>query len=59
MAVLGKQFWTEEIPVYPLLVYLMETGKYKNLLLSLSDDINEVVNIIEQFSQRDAALAYQ
>ena len=37
----------------------METGKYKNLLLSLSDDINEVDNIIEQFSQRDAALAYQ
>ena len=59
MVFLGKQFWTEEIPVYPLLVHLMETGKYKNLLLSLSDDINEVVNIIEQFSQRDAALAYQ
>ena len=59
MVFLGKQFWTEEIPVYPLLVHLMETGKYKNLLLSLSDDINEVVNIIEQFSQRNTALAYQ
>ena len=35
MIFLGKQFWTEEIPVYPLVEQLMETGKYKNLLLTL------------------------
>ena len=42
-------FWTQEVPVYPLLQRLMETGRYKNLLLSLTDDINEVVTILEHF----------
>ena len=59
MVFLGKQYWTEEIPVYPLLVHLMETGKYKNLLLSISDDFDEIVNVLKQFSQRDTAPACQ
>ena len=50
MIFLGKRYWTEEIPVYPLVNHLMETGKYKNLLLTLTDDINEVVDILQQFS---------
>ena len=57
MIFLGEQFWTKEIPVYPLLVHLMETRKYKNLLLTLTDDIKEIVNVLEQFSQRDTTLA--
>ena len=51
MIFLGKHFWTEEIPVYPLLENLMETGKYKNLLLTLTDDIDEVVTTLKTFSQ--------
>ena len=51
MIFLGKRFWTEEIPVYPLMEHLMETGKYKNLLLTLTDDINEVVTTLKTFSQ--------
>ena len=52
MVFLGKHFWTEEIPVYPLLENLMESGKYKNLLLTLTDDIDEVVAILKAFSQQ-------
>lgn len=52
MIFMGKQFWTEEIPVYPLLEHLMETGKYKNLLITLTDDIDEAVATLQQFSQQ-------
>jgi predicted Rossmann-fold nucleotide-binding protein len=51
MIFLGKRFWTEEIPVYPLLENLMKTGKYRNLLLTLTDDIDEAVATLQQFSQ--------
>ncbi|MBQ9576379.1 MAG: hypothetical protein IJV11_05825 [Muribaculaceae bacterium] len=52
MIFLGKRFWTKEIPVYPLLEHLMKTGKYKNLLLTLTDDIDEAVATLHQFSQQ-------
>ena len=52
MIFLGKHYWTEEIPVYPLVEHLMETGKYKNLLLTLTDDIDEVVATLKAFSQQ-------
>ena len=52
MIFLGKQFWTKEIPVYPLLERLMQSGKYKNLLLSISDDIDEVASTLQQFSKQ-------
>lgn len=55
MVFLGKRYWSEEIPVYPLLEHLLETGKYKNLLLSLTDDPDEAVTIIEEFSRKDPA----
>ena len=54
MVFLGKRFWTEEIPVYPLLEHLMETGKYKNLLLTLTDDIDEAVATLQQYRQQQA-----
>ena len=49
MIFLGKKFWTEELPVYPLLEQLMKSGKYKNLLLTLTDDIRVVVNKLTRF----------
>ena len=54
MIFLGKHFWTEEIPVYPLMERLMKTGKYKNLLLNLTDDIDEIVDILQQFSHQQS-----
>ena len=49
MIFLGKDFWTHEMPVYPLLQRLMETDKYKNLLLALTDDIDEIIDILIHF----------
>jgi predicted Rossmann-fold nucleotide-binding protein len=50
MIFLGKQFWTQEVPVYPLLQRLMETGKYKHLLLTLTDDPDEIVDVLQHFA---------
>jgi len=52
MIFLGKRFWTEEIPVYSLMEHLMETGKYKNLLITITDDIDEAVATLQQFSRQ-------
>lgn len=52
MIFLGKHFWTEEIPVYPLMERLMQTGKYRNLLLTLTDDIDEIVHTLQSYNQQ-------
>lgn len=49
MIFLGKDFWENEMPVYPLLEGMMKTGKYKNLILSISDDVQEVVEELLKF----------
>ncbi len=50
MAFYNKQYWTEEYPVYTLLETLQEKGKYKNLILSLNDTIDETINEILKFT---------
>ena len=52
MVFLDTEFWTKTTPFYPLLVDLMEKGIYKNLILSLSDDVDEVVRTITDFQQK-------
>jgi len=52
MIFLGKTFWTEKIPIYPLLQNLMHTGMYKNLQLTLTDDADEIVNQLQLFRDR-------
>lgn len=49
MVFLDTEFWTQTTPFYPLLVDLMEKGIYQNLLLSLSDHPEEIVNTITEF----------
>jgi len=51
MIFLGTQFWEEEMPIYPLLRQLTETGKYKNLSLTLTDDSEVIVQVLAQFQQ--------
>lgn len=46
MIFLGRKFWTEELPVYPLLEEMMRTGRYKNLLLTLTDDPSDVASAL-------------
>ena len=43
MIFLGTDYWTKEMPVYPLLQQLMQNGRYKNLILSIGDEIEEIV----------------
>lgn len=49
MVFLDSDYWTRQIPIYPLLCDLMEKGRYKNLLLSLADNEEEIVAQIEAF----------
>ena len=49
MIFLGTQFWTEEIPAYPLLLKLSERGKYKNLSLTLTDEPEEIIGQLLSF----------
>ena len=49
MVFLGSRFWTEDMPIYPLLKHLSETGRYKNLLLTLTDSKEEVVQTLLNF----------
>ena len=43
MIFFGSRFWTEEMPAYSLLKELTKSGKYKNLILSLTDEPEEAI----------------
>lgn len=49
MIFLGTKFWTEEMPVYPLLMQMMEKGKYKNFELALTDESDTVMQKLNHF----------
>ena len=49
MVFLGRQFWTEELPAYNFLDELQRRGKYKNLLLSVTDEAEDVVAELLKF----------
>lgn len=49
MVFLGRDYWQEEIPVYKLLEELLQRGKYRNLLLSLCDTVEQAVDAICRF----------
>lgn len=51
MVFLGRDYWTKEIPIYPLLEFLMGNGRYKNLILDLVDSVDEVVESIKSFDE--------
>jgi hypothetical protein len=49
MIFMNKRYWTEELPVYLLMEHLVKTGKYKNLLMTLTDSTDEIVKTILAF----------
>ncbi len=49
MIFLGKDYYTQEVPVYPMLQDLLAKGKYSNLLLSITDEPDDVVNSLIAF----------
>lgn len=48
MIFMGTQYWTEELPIYPLLQHLVNKGKYKNLNLKVSDDSTDIITYLKQ-----------
>lgn len=54
MIFLGTHFWTEDIPVYPLLQTLVEKGRYRNLSLTLTDDPDVVAERLADFQRQVA-----
>lgn len=49
MIFLGRQFWDEEIPIYPFLEDMMEKGRYKNLRLTLTDSSKDAIQELLDF----------
>ena len=49
MVFLGVDFWRKELPVYPLLEHLVNTGKYSGLRIGITDDIEEVAQTVKMF----------
>ena len=54
MVFMGKRFWTEEMPIYPLLEQLMRSGRYQNLILSIHDDGDAIINELVKFRDEKA-----
>ena len=52
MIFMNKQYWTEEMPVYRLMQHLVDKGKYKNLLMSLTDSLDEIVKTLLDFRNK-------
>jgi len=52
MVFLGRQFWDEEMPVYPFLELMMQQGKYKNLHLVITDSATDAVQELLSFRNR-------
>ena len=44
MVFLGRQFWQREMPVYPFLQQMVAEGKYKNLILSITDTASQAAD---------------
>ncbi len=47
MIFMGKKFWTEEVPVWPLIMHLVGSGAYKNLILCLTDIVEDVEQVLQ------------
>ena len=50
MVFMGKDYYTKCIPVYSMLKDLSDRGIMKNMLLTISDDDNEIIDAIVRFS---------
>ncbi len=53
MIFLGKDYYTKYMPAYTLLKDLSDRGIYKNMLLTITDDIDEIIDAIVRFRERE------
>lgn len=49
MVFLGKDYYTDENPIYTLLSEMQDRGKYRNLLLSITDSTDDVIRYLMDF----------
>ena len=52
MVFLDTDYWTNEMPVFPMLKKLSEQGKYRNLILDIADEEAEIIESIKRFIQK-------
>ena len=52
MIFMGKDYYTNVIPAYSLLKYLSDKGLYKNMILTISDDNDEIIEAIVRFREK-------
>ena len=52
MFFLGTDFWTKEVPIWPLMMDLTERGVYKNLILTLTDKKEDVERVLREAKNR-------
>lgn len=50
MIFLGKKYWSEEKPVYPLIQEMSSSGKLSHIILSITDDNERIIEELEKFS---------
>ena len=55
MIFMGKDYYTNVIPAYTLLKYLSDKGLYKNMILTISDDNDEIIEAIVRFRERTSS----
>ena len=56
MVFFGEEYWRKQVPVYELLSHLQAQGRYRNLILSITDDIESVVEHILSFGREVEAV---
>lgn len=49
MLFLDEAYWRKDVPVYPLIEHLVRAGRYKHLLLTISDSEEEIIRQVLAF----------
>ncbi len=52
MVFLGEDYYSRDVPVYPMLENLLSKGFYNSLLLSITDDADEAISNIMAFTEQ-------
>jgi len=54
MIFMGKDYYTNVMPAYKILKDLSNRGVYKNMILTISDDNDEIIEAIVRFRERES-----
>ena len=52
MIFLDRDFYIDEVPVYPFLSDLSRRGRYSNLYMSVTDSVQEIIDMVTDYSKR-------